>query len=122
MQLIQCSSFSVVLISQASSEHSICFCVPYEQAKITQKVLEEEFYRELKEQQIGSVSVIGPCSIMAAVGENMNNTPGVASTFFRALGKSNINVRGGRKESKAIEQYTPLMFFLDKPRKIRKVF
>ena len=84
---------SVVLISQASSEHSICFCVPYEQAKIAQKVLEEEFYRELKEQQIGSVSVIGPCSIMAAVGENMNNTPGVASTFFRALGKSNINVR-----------------------------
>jgi aspartokinase/homoserine dehydrogenase 1 len=84
---------SVVLISQASSEHSICFCVPYEQAKVAQKALEEEFYRELKEQRIGSVSAIGPCSIMAAVGENMNNTPGVASTFFRALGKANINVR-----------------------------
>jgi len=85
---------SVVLISQASSEHSICFCVPLVQAEQSKKTIEKEFYRELSEHQINSVSVIGPCSILAVVGENMINTPGVASKFFRALGNARVNVRG----------------------------
>ena len=90
---LQGELINVFLISQASSEHSICFCVPYNDRILTKNILEKELYRELKENFIHTITTSDPSSILAVVGENMIQTPGVASRFFGALGKANINVR-----------------------------
>ncbi|MEC7181672.1 MAG: aspartate kinase, partial [Bdellovibrionota bacterium] len=90
---LQDEFINVLLISQASSDHSICFCVPYHDRVLTIKALEKELYRELKENFIQTITTSDPSSILAVVGENMIQTPGVASRFFGALGKANINVR-----------------------------
>lgn len=84
---------SVVMISQASSEHSICVAVPEPQAALAQKTLEEAFFGELHHGQIQRVLRTDGCTILAAVGDSMARTPGVASRFFAALGNAGINVR-----------------------------
>jgi bifunctional aspartokinase / homoserine dehydrogenase 1 len=84
---------SVVMISQASSEHSICVAVPISQGKLAQSTLEDAFLAEIKNGRIQTVDVIHPCSILAAVGDRMAETPGVAGRFFGALGKAGINIR-----------------------------
>jgi len=84
---------SVVMISQASSEHSICVAVPEAQAALAQQTLEEAFFGELRHGQIQRVLRTDGCTILAAVGDSMAQTPGVASRFFAALGNAGINVR-----------------------------
>lgn len=84
---------SVVMISQASSEHSICVAVPTSQGDLAQKTLEDAFLAEIKHGRIQTVDVIQPCSILAAVGDRMAETPGVAGRFFGALGRARINIR-----------------------------
>ena len=85
---------NVILISQASSEHSICFAVKPDDAEKAQKALEVEFVSELKEGSIYRVEVTQGLSIIAAVGENMYQSSGLAAKFFTALGKNGINIRG----------------------------
>ncbi len=84
---------SVVMISQASSEHSICFAIPQAQAKIAKDVVEKAFFAELHHKQIETVSVKSDCSILAAVGDNMIERPGSAATFFSALSNTGVSVR-----------------------------
>lgn len=84
---------SVILISQASSEHSICVAIPEQQAALAKKAVEQAFAAELVHERIQAVEVSGPYSILAAVGDNMVESPGVAARFFAALGKAGINVR-----------------------------
>ena len=84
---------SVVLISQGSSEHSICFAVPAEQAETAKKAVETAFFAERHHGQIQTVEVAVGCTILAVVGDNMAGIPGVASRFFGALGASGVNVR-----------------------------
>lgn len=84
---------SVVMISQASSEHSICFAVPEEQAEQASQVVEEVFAHERSQKRIHIAPPVAPCSILAAVGDAMVEQPGVAAQFFDALGKAGINVR-----------------------------
>lgn len=84
---------SVVMISQASSEHSICFAVSCTQAQKACDAVQEAFYKEFEQGLISSIQPIQPCSILAAVGDSMVDTPGVAAQFFDALGKAGINVR-----------------------------
>ncbi len=84
---------SVVMISQASSEHSICFAIPQSQSKIAKETVEKAFFAELHHGQIQTVSVKENCSILAAVGDNMVEKPGSASTFFSALAHSGVSVR-----------------------------
>lgn len=83
---------NVVLISQASSEHSITFATLTTQAGTAKCAIEEEFRRELSQQHMSEVSVQTPCSIVAAVGDGMHSTTGVAGRFFTALGDAKINV------------------------------
>ena len=83
---------SVVLISQASSEHSITFATMAEQSKEAKDSIEEEFHKELKTNRITSIDVKAPCSIIAAVGDGMSQTAGVSGRFFTALGDAKINV------------------------------
>jgi aspartokinase/homoserine dehydrogenase 1 len=84
---------SVILISQGSSEHSICFAVPQAQVEAARAATEQAFYAEMDRGQIQQVEVTPDCSILAVVGDRMSGTPGVAATFFGALGDAGVNVR-----------------------------
>ena len=84
---------SVIMISQASSEHSICFAVPQEQAEAARKSVERGFFAELHHGQIQTVDVAENCSILAVVGDNMAGIPGLAAKLFGALGKAGVNIR-----------------------------
>jgi len=84
---------SVILISQASSEYSICFAVPGPQAESARRAVEEAFQAELAHRRIERVTVDPECSTLAVIGDGMAHTPGVASTLFSALAAAGINVR-----------------------------
>jgi aspartokinase/homoserine dehydrogenase 1 len=84
---------SVILISQASSEHSICAAVPSAQAAMAKETAREEFAEELANYRINSIEAEGGCAILAAVGDNMSGIPGISAKFFGALGKATVNVR-----------------------------
>lgn len=84
---------SVTLISQASSEHSICIAVPRSLAERARQVISDAFADELAAGQIQNIDVTDAQSIVAVVGDNMAGTPGVAARFFGALGSAGINVR-----------------------------
>jgi len=84
---------SVTLISQASSEHSICIAVPEDLAVRAKQVISEAFADELAGGQIQRVEITPAQSIVAVVGDGMAGTPGVAARFFGTLGRAGINVR-----------------------------
>ncbi|MDJ0812536.1 MAG: bifunctional aspartate kinase/homoserine dehydrogenase I [Woeseiaceae bacterium] len=84
---------SVTLISQASSEHSICIAVPQDVAERARQVVRDAFAVELVSGQIQSVDVTDAQSIVAVVGDGMAGTPGVAGRFFGTLGRAGINIR-----------------------------
>jgi len=84
---------SVILISQGSSEHSICCAIPAAQSERARAVLERAFARELAEGQIQSVDVTGDMAILAVVGDGMAGMPGIAGKVFGALGGASVNVR-----------------------------
>jgi aspartokinase/homoserine dehydrogenase 1 len=86
-------SISVILISQGSSEHSICFAVPEGEADRAERVVRRAFDPELREGQIQSVEVDRSCSILAVVGDGMAGAHGVAAKVFQALGSAGVNVR-----------------------------
>ena len=84
--------FSLIFISQASSEHSITFACAATQADDAKHAIEEEFQRELRQKHISSIDIKAPCSIIAAVGDGMSQTAGVSGRFFAALGEARINI------------------------------
>jgi aspartokinase/homoserine dehydrogenase 1 len=84
---------SVILISQGSSEHSICFAVPEAEAERAERVVRRAFDPELREGQIHSIEINRGCSILAVVGDGMAGAHGVAAKVFTALGLAGVNVR-----------------------------
>lgn len=90
---LQDAKISVVLISQGSSEHSICFAVRAEDAQNVKQVLQRAFRAEIESGQIHSIDTTEACSILAVVGDGMAGTPGVAAKVFSSLGRAGINVR-----------------------------
>jgi aspartokinase/homoserine dehydrogenase 1 len=87
------ASISVILISQGSSEHSICFAVPDEQAAAAEATVRRAFAAELREGQIQSVETSRDCAILAVVGDGMAGSHGVAAKVFGALGDAGVSVR-----------------------------
>ena len=87
------SGVSVMLISQGSSEHSICFAVRDDVAEDVRKVVERAFAVELNEGQVQRVGITRDCAIVAVVGDDMAGMPGSAGRFFGTLGQAGINVR-----------------------------
>ncbi|HEX5420774.1 MAG TPA: bifunctional aspartate kinase/homoserine dehydrogenase I [Gammaproteobacteria bacterium] len=87
------AGISVMLISQGSSEHSICFAVPEPSADLVRAVVERAFALELRQGQVQRVEVTRGCGILAVVGDGMAGVPGSAGRFFRTLGSAGINVR-----------------------------
>ena len=90
---IKVAGVSVTLISQASSEHSICIAVPQSLAERARMVITEAFADELESGQIQSVDVTPAQSIVAVVGDGMEGVPGIASRFFAAMARAGINIR-----------------------------
>jgi aspartokinase/homoserine dehydrogenase 1 len=86
-------AISVILISQGSSEHSICVAVPSRMAVAAERAIRQAFAVELAQGQIQSVTVQPDCSIVAVVGDGMAGMPGVAGKFLATLGGAGINVR-----------------------------
>ena len=87
------SGISVVLISQASSEHSICFAIPAAQAVRAEEAVRRAFDAELRDGQIQHVEVTLGMSILAVVGDGMAGAHGVAAKVFNSLGNASISVR-----------------------------
>ena len=87
------AGISVVMISQGSSEHSICCVVEETHAARAVGVLEDAFARELGRGQIQRESAEPGTSVLAVVGEGMAGTPGIAARLFEALARGGINVR-----------------------------
>ena len=84
---------SVILISQGSSEHSICFAVPEADAALTERTVRQAFDTELRQGQIQNVDLVTGCSILSVVGDGMAGTPGIAASVFGALAAAGVNVR-----------------------------
>ena len=87
------ADISVVMISQGSSEYSICFAVPETDAPEVADVVEEEFFSEFHHGHLERIEVTQGCSILAVVGDGMSAMPGVAANFFGSLGKAGVNIR-----------------------------
>jgi aspartokinase/homoserine dehydrogenase 1 len=87
------AGINIIFITQGSSEHSICFGIVPNEVKKAQKCVEEEFRFEIQNRQIAPLVVETSNSIIAVIGENMSNVPGVSAKMFKALGKNGINVK-----------------------------
>lgn len=102
---------SIVMISQASSEHSICFAVPQRQAELAKKTVEETFVLEMQRGEVQTVDRRDGCCILAMVGDGMIERLGMAGKFFDALGQAGVNIRAiaqgssERNISAVIEQH-----------------
>jgi bifunctional aspartokinase / homoserine dehydrogenase 1 len=84
---------SCILIAQASSEYSICAAVPSSQGPIAIKALKLAFRAELTDGLISSITELSNCSILAMVGEQMQQRPGVSSRLFASLTRAGVNIR-----------------------------
>lgn len=84
---------SVVMISQGSSEHSICCVVRAPDAPRAESALVAAFTLELAAGQIQAVTVTPGISVLAAVGDGMAGSPGVAGRLFATLGRARVNIR-----------------------------
>lgn len=86
------AKISVALISQASSEHSICLCIPQERASDAKAALEYAFANEIARRELEGVDVQTQVAMLAVVGLGMAGTVGIAARLFRALSGADVNV------------------------------
>jgi aspartate kinase len=83
---------NVLMISQSSSEQSICFVVPEASAPTVINALRAEFKTELERHYIDRIDGHQDVAIIAVVGSGMRGTPGLAASIFQAVGGEQINV------------------------------
>jgi aspartate kinase len=83
---------NVLMISQASSEQSICFVVPMRETAQVMAALEKEMIRELDQRNIERIWSQDKIVIVAIVGAGMKGTPGISARIFGAVGRRHINV------------------------------
>jgi aspartokinase/homoserine dehydrogenase 1 len=83
---------NIIMITQASSEYSICFAVPRGDAEICGEAVKRTFATEMSENSI-DVTIDTSSCIIAAVGDNMHQQVGLLGRLTSALGASNINIR-----------------------------
>ncbi|MBT8323028.1 MAG: aspartate kinase, partial [Eudoraea sp.] len=92
-EVLSQSEISVVLITQASSEHSICVGISVEEAEKAEVAVNEAFAYEMSLGKIKPVIVEKDLAIIALVGDNMKSHQGLSGKMFSALGKNNVNIR-----------------------------
>lgn len=91
--LLARDQINVVLITQSSSERSITFAVQPQDLLRTRELIESEFELEIETHKLVLPEIEDNLSVLAIVGENMKNTPGMSGKLFHALGRNGINVR-----------------------------
>lgn len=87
------SGASAILISQASSEHSICFAVEPGVSEAARQAVDAEFRSEIESRSVRPLVVERGQSIVAVVGDGMRERPGIAGRVFGILGRRAVNVR-----------------------------
>jgi aspartokinase/homoserine dehydrogenase 1 len=91
--LLAREQINIILITQSSSEHSITFAVNPADAEKAKALIEQEFELELLANKLESPEIESNLAVLAVVGENMKQTPGVSGKLFHALGRNGVNVR-----------------------------
>jgi len=84
---------NVILITQSSSEHSICVAVDASAAFAAKQVVDAAFANEITLQKVEPLAIENGLSIVALVGENMKSHPGISGRMFSAMGKNGVNIR-----------------------------
>ncbi|WP_124980504.1 bifunctional aspartate kinase/homoserine dehydrogenase I [Nonlabens xiamenensis] len=84
---------NVVLITQASSEHSICLAIDEEEVQRAERLINQAFTYEITQEKLRPVTVEKDLAIIALVGRNMKQLQGISGKMFGALGRNNINIR-----------------------------
>ncbi|MCR5888225.1 bifunctional aspartate kinase/homoserine dehydrogenase I [Hymenobacter sp. J193] len=84
---------NVILITQSSSEHSICVAVSAPEAARAQQAANEEFAPEIQAGRLDPLDREDDLAIVALVGEQMKNHPGISGRMFGALGQNGVNIR-----------------------------
>ena len=87
------AQINVILITQSSSEHSICVGVKQSDAAVAKSLIDATFATEISNGYLDPLAVETGLSVVAVVGENMKSHPGVSGKMFGTLGRNGINVR-----------------------------
>jgi aspartokinase/homoserine dehydrogenase 1 len=87
------SKINVIIITQASSEHSICIGVSDSDALAAKAVIDKEFENEISLFKIDPLVIEPNLSIVAVVGDKMKSHQGISGKMFSTLGKNNVNIR-----------------------------
>jgi len=83
---------NIILISQASSEHSICIAVTEEDGSRAKEAIDSVFKLEIAASLVEPTILEPEASIISVVGEGMRNLPGVSARVFQSLGRNGVNV------------------------------
>jgi aspartokinase/homoserine dehydrogenase 1 len=89
---INLAELPVYMITQASSEHSICFAVDMKHAEVIVGLLKETLQFEIGKGLIEKVEQVNNCAVLAAVGDAMIGKPGISAKLLTHLAKAHINV------------------------------
>ena len=92
-EVLSFSQINVIMITQASSEHSICIAVQTDEAKEAKKVIDEEFAFEISLNKVAPTKVEDELVNIAIVGDNMKSHQGISGKMFSTLGANNVNIR-----------------------------
>ncbi|QNM85268.1 bifunctional aspartate kinase/homoserine dehydrogenase I [Polaribacter pectinis] len=92
-EAISFHNINIILITQASSELSICIGIADEDAQKAKAVIDETFEFEIEKQKVNPVKLEQDLCIIALVGDNMKNHQGLSGQMFSSLGKNNVNIR-----------------------------
>ncbi|WP_339894687.1 bifunctional aspartate kinase/homoserine dehydrogenase I [uncultured Algibacter sp.] len=84
---------NVIMITQASSEHSICLGIDDKEADNAKAAIDVVFENEIALGKIEPIIIETGLSIIALVGDNMKNHQGISGKMFSSLGRNNINIR-----------------------------
>lgn len=84
---------NVILITQSSSEHSICVGIETSGVSEAKQAVDDMFSYEIETKKVEPLIIENDLSIVAVVGDNMKSHPGIAGKMFNALGKNGINIR-----------------------------
>jgi len=84
---------NVILITQSSSEHSICVGIDLTNADAAQRAIDEAFAYEIETKKVDPIIVEKDLAIVALVGDNMKSHPGISGKMFGNLGRNGVNVR-----------------------------
>ena len=92
-EVLYLHDINIILITQASSELSICLAISDDDASKAKTIIDEVFEYEIQLQKVKPVKIEKQLCIIALVGDNMRNYHGLSGKMFSALGKNNINIR-----------------------------